>query len=258
VVGGEIGHGGCTPSTTAPDGLIIGFTSMKLLLFIPCCDKKECRKADQVGPPTWITQARLPGTWSSLVAGRQRRGVQDNSTGGFRASAAYCGLLYSKAQRLGNCRRAHITVISAGYGVVGADDPIYDYNWEMKTTVAREWQNLGLQQVIVELITTERPTDIVGFFAGKSDWNPGDTSAKYRWFYEEGVRLALRDSHDNLRRAVTVFNRQGQSQSLSGLGRVLDLFLGPGSGLSSNALNQSLHLAKIPKNVKLDYTDLTI
>ena len=119
VVGGEIGHGGCTPSTTAPDGLIIGFTSMKLLLFIPCCDKKECRKADQVGPPTWITQARLPGTWSSLVAGRQRRGVQDNSTGGFRASAAYCGLLYSKAQRLGNCRRAHITVISAGYGVVG-------------------------------------------------------------------------------------------------------------------------------------------
>ena len=74
----------------------------------------------------------------------------------------------------------------------------------MKTTVAREWQNLGLQQVIVELITTERPTDIVGFFAGKSDWNPGDTSAKYRWFYEEGVRLALRDSHDNLRRAVTV------------------------------------------------------
>ena len=67
-----------------------------------------------------------------------RRDVPDNSNGGFRAANAYRGLLYSETLRLEGCNRAHITVISAGYGLVGADDPIYNYNYEMKRDIARE------------------------------------------------------------------------------------------------------------------------
>jgi hypothetical protein len=183
------------------------------------------------------------------------RGVADNSNGGFRAAAAYRGLFYRQTTRLRDCRYAHITVISAGYGLVGADDPIYDYNYEMKGAIAEEWRHLGLHKAIAELITGERATDIVGFFAGKSDWKPY-VAAQYRWFYETGARIALGNSDGNLRRAGTVFRGEGRSQTLSGLGRVLDLFLD--SDLSPDALNRSLASASMPRGVKLGYLDLTL
>jgi hypothetical protein len=164
----------------------------------------------------------------------------------------YRGLLYRKARRLRDFRRAHITIISAGYGLIGADDPIYCYNHEMKGRVAKEWRDLDLHQVIGELITIERATHVFGFFAGKPEWNA--SSAMYRWFYEAGVRRALGDRRSELQAAGTVFNREGRTQSLTGLGLAFDMFLD--SDLSLDALNRSLRTAAMPKDVKLDYSDL--
>jgi hypothetical protein len=149
-------------------------------------------------------------------------------------------------------RRAQISVISAGYGLIGADDPIYCYNHEMKGRVAKEWREVGLHEVIGELITVERATHVFGFFVGKPAWN--SSSSMYRWFYEAGVQCALGDRRSELQTAGTVFNREGRTQSLTGLGLALDMFLD--SDLSLDALNRSLRPAKMPKDVKLDYSNL--
>ena len=56
------------------------------------------------------------------------------------------------------------------------------------------------------------------------------------------------------RPAPSLINSEGRTQSLTGLGLALDMFLD--SDLSLDALNRSLRTAEMPKDVKLDYSEL--
>ena len=82
--------------------------------------------------------------------------------------------------------RLDLYIISAGYGLVHAFDPIHPYEAEMKGKVATFWRALGLIGVISELIRVSRARRVLGFFAGPSHWK--GAHAKYRYFFTEGCQ----------------------------------------------------------------------
>ena len=84
--------------------------------------------------------------------------------------------------------RLDLYIISAGYGLVHALDPIHPYEAEMKGRVAAFWKAAGLAAVISELVRNSRSRRVFGFFAGPSDWS--GANAKYRYFFTEGVNEA--------------------------------------------------------------------
>ena len=85
--------------------------------------------------------------------------------------------------------RLDLYIISAGYGLVHALDPIQPYEAEMKGRVATFWRDAGLTAVISELVRNSRSRRVFGFFAGPSHWN--GAHAKYRYFFTEGVNEAV-------------------------------------------------------------------
>ena len=79
-------------------------------------------------------------------------------------------------------------ILSAGYGIVHALDPIDPYEAEMKGPVARMWRDKDLPAVIAELIRASRARRVFGFFPGPAHWS--GAHAKYRYFFTEGVKAA--------------------------------------------------------------------
>src|SRR4051794_31273769 len=124
---------------------------MKVLIFIPCSKAKVGRVG--CDEPGWITPARLPQSWPKLTAGRAEMGV-DRGGARYRAVPTYCGNLFTSAPSLPTTT-ASVTIVSAGYGLVGRDDPICNYDCEMKGNVARQWRRAGLQDAVTELICRE-------------------------------------------------------------------------------------------------------
>jgi hypothetical protein len=83
-----------------------------------------------------------------------------------------------------------LIIISAGYGIIDALELIHNYDEMMKGKVASHWRSANLTNVIADLLLQEKPTRVYGFFAGESFWStPG---SKYRYFFAEGVKIALR------------------------------------------------------------------
>ncbi|MGB2841707.1 MAG: hypothetical protein WBC40_04420 [Halobacteriota archaeon] len=90
--------------------------------------------------------------------------------------------------------RLRLIIISAGYGIIDALEPIHNYDEMMKGKVASHWRSANLTNVIADLLLQEKPTRVYGFFAGESYWStPG---SKYRYFFTEGVKIALRKGLD--------------------------------------------------------------
>ena len=85
--------------------------------------------------------------------------------------------------------RLDLYILSAGYGLVHALDPIRPYEAEMKGRVATFWRDAGLTAVISELVRNSRSRQVFGFFAGPSHWS--GAHAKYRYFFTEGVNEAV-------------------------------------------------------------------
>ena len=199
----------------------------KTLCFIPCCKRKTKHPCDP-STPQFLTEKCIPNSWQSLETGRQRmRACLDLNISQCPALDRYDGNLYKSES---NFREAvlhqlktealELYIISAGYGIVHALDPIHPYEAEMKGSNGRLWRDVGLVSVISELICTSSACQVFGFFAGPSNW--AGAHAKYRYFFTEGVKMAIAN-HTTLDKAVCFFRESGWgSNAINGaLGRTL-------------------------------------
>lgn len=166
------------------------------LCFVPCCKKK----AEYVGSlrvDLTLNERRIPETWGSLLAARERMSgcIESGSAYGPALSVYDLGVFNSepgfREEVTNHLNTGHIDlyVLSAGYGVVHALDPIQLYEAEMKGRVATLWREAGLVNVVAELIAVSRARRVFGFFAGSSQWS--SSSAMYRYFFTEGLRAAI-------------------------------------------------------------------
>jgi hypothetical protein len=202
------------------------------VLFIPCCARKSA-SGTVIRPPYPWPEPASATAWQAVEHGRQRmswaakQGSQPTS-----ALLLYQGWLYRDLRRDAllsrvNEGRLRVFVVSAGYGILDALEPALDYDAEMKGRVAREWRGEGLSGAISTLCQTLQPRQVYGFFAGSARW--GGTAAMYRYFYTEGVRLALLQG---LRPAMAgcFYRRSGDGTSaiLRALGRCLNLAIDSG------------------------------
>ena len=170
-------------------------TMADTLCFIPCCKRKtkypEYRDLRQT-----LTERRIPETWQDLQAARKKMSkCVEEDVRPCNALRQYDGGFYrsdfnfrENLTRYLKTGRIDLYIISAGYGIVHALDPIHPYEAEMKGKVATLWRNLGLVGVISELIRMSHVQRVFGFFAGPSHWSGSHT--KYRYFFTEGVKEA--------------------------------------------------------------------
>ena len=112
------------------------------------------------------------------------------------------------------------------------------YRWRNGRSLARSMHTRRHSS-----ICAERQTHVVGFFFGPSKWSQSRSVAMYRWFYEEGVRIAL--GRQRVDFAGTVYRHCGSGQRpiLVALGTALNDYLL--SGLSIDCLEG---LRKKPTN----------
>ena len=108
----------------------------------------------------------------------------------------YDGGLYNSDPEFREVVKRHVEeggldlyIVSAGYGLVHALDPIQPYEAEMKGRVATFWRDAGLVDVISEVVCSSRARRVFGFFAGPSHWS--GAHAKYRSFFTQGVNEAV-------------------------------------------------------------------
>ena len=166
------------------------------LCFIPCCKSKTKCPHDSVKSPT-LTGKRIPETWRALQVGRKGMSAcLERDMPPCSALRQYDGGLYKSdpdfrelVERHLESGRLDLYIISAGYGLVHALDPIQPYEAEMKGKVAAFWRDAGLTAVISELVRSSRSRQVYGFFAGPSHWS--GAHAKYRYFFTEGVKEAV-------------------------------------------------------------------
>ena len=212
------------------------------LCFIPCCKKKTKCPDDPVNSPT-LTGKRIPETWRTLQAGRKRMSAcLEQDMWPCAALRQYDGRLYNSDPRFREVVERHLEsgrldlyIISAGYGLVHALDPIRPYEAEMKGRVATFWRDAGLTAVISELVRNSRSRRVFGFFAGPSHWS--GAHAKYRYFFTEGVKQAVAMG-STLDTAVCFYREDGRGTNaiLGALGRAL--LGGIGAKFSSGFLDE--------------------
>ncbi len=200
------------------------------ICFLPCC-KTKSPTGKIATPSRSITEEDLPNTWDKLQNAREEMEycIEKNSS---RTSAIYLytGSPYdafssskssiTKSIKTGNIR---LVIISAGYGIVDALEPIHDYDEVMNKNAAKHWKDNNLPVIIADYLLNKNPREVYGFFAGKDNWNnPG---SKYRFFFTEGVKLAI---EKGLNAKAGCFYRkegQGPKQILGALGRTFWEFL---------------------------------
>src|SRR5258706_11140532 len=99
------------------------------MCFIPCCKAKRFQV--RATEPVWITPHRLHDAWPRLEEGRACMGQPKDRNQQFRAGSTYHEKMFLSAPSLLKAPCV-TTIISAGYGLVGLDDPICEYDEEMK------------------------------------------------------------------------------------------------------------------------------
>ena len=197
------------------------------LCFISCCKSKTKCPDDPVKSPV-LTGKRIPETWRKLQAGREwMSACLEQDTRPCAALRQYDGRLYNSdprfrevVERQMESGRLDLYIISAGYALVNALDPIQPYEAEMKGRVATFWRHSGLTAVISELVRNSRSRRVFGFFAGPSLWS--GTHAKYRYFFTEGVNETV-EMGATLDTSVCFYRKSGRGTNaiLGALGRAL-------------------------------------
>lgn len=181
-----------------------GVNNVSTACFFPCCSKKIA--SGQIIEPKPITlEAGLPSKWSMLKNGRQKLQEMitykdivsfDYSSPITSALYLYRGALFQQLNLsyLINeikSNKLRIFILSAGYGIVDAFEPLLYYDAEMKGKIAKHWRTFDLQGIICELLLTFKPRHVFGFFAGTESWS--DPGAKYRFFFVEGLNNAIQE-----------------------------------------------------------------
>lgn len=167
----------------------------KVVCFIPCCLSKIPSGVIQDGIDSSIV---LPDSISNSLTHARREGGFTFETDGPVTTAfeLYTGFLHRTFTPIKhdlyqaiNAGVLRIYIISAGYGVIDAREPIHNYNEEMKGKTSELWRDHGLQDMIAEILMFKKPDRVYGFFAGRSHWSRNSSS--YRYFFTEGGKKAI-------------------------------------------------------------------
>ena len=166
------------------------------LCFIPCSGSKNGR-AKGMPERAWYEELNLD--LSSLQTGRDH--MRDCISGSTHIPALnlYTGSFYSKLdksilkQKISN-GSLQILIVSAGYGVVDASEPIQGYDATLTGKTARMWKMAGLADIIASIVRASEATNIFGFFSGNATWSGG--GSKYRYFFTEGIKKAIEEGFE--------------------------------------------------------------
>jgi hypothetical protein len=165
----------------------------QIICFLPCCASKN-PSGKVEGWRRSLSQKELSNTWSQLMTGRNgMRWCINLNSPLTSAIHLYTGSPYDTIDRnlvVQNIKagRLRLIIISAGYGIVDALEPIHEYEAEMKGRIASHWRSCGLINIICDFLLNANPSKVIGFFAGDVDWLT--TGSKYRYFFTEGLRMA--------------------------------------------------------------------
>ncbi len=230
----------------------------KVICFIPCCGSKRAT-GKIILPEHYLNREEIPNTWNDLFQGRT--GVEyclDKNSSKTSALYLYTGSPYEVLDKEGiinllNEKHFRLLIISAGYGLLDAFEPALDYDEQLQGKAASHWREKNLSGIIAELLIKENPSRVYGFFAGTTTWSkPG---SKYRYFYTEGVKEALRNG---LKAEAGCFYRMegfGVKAILGGLGRTFSEFMK--SGFEDNYVQSIYKDGRQDGNVKIGFDKIT-
>lgn len=162
------------------------------ICFIPCCKSKNPVKSSAQSSTLWYENASFG---QMLLKGRDSMKARiDMDAPQTEALSLYSGHFYRvlDKQRINDNIQndtLRVFILSAGYGIVEAQEFIQDYDAKMEGSIARTWKNEGLTKIIAETLLKYQPDKVFGFFAGEKNW--AGSISKYRYFYSEGVKQAL-------------------------------------------------------------------
>lgn len=203
-------------------------SALPMLCFLPCCGSKHA-SGFQYG------KASGQKYFSKRVTERleaARKGHHFNIDTKSPLTAAfhlYTGSPYQALTSMEELSKAmlnnqlRIWILSAGYGLVDAREPIHDYDEVMQRKVARYWKDAGLADIIVQAIHELRPRAVYGFFAGIRYWTT--SSSCYRYFYTEALEKALKDT-SSIQEAGCFYRESGLGVKaiVNALGRTFNEF----------------------------------
>jgi len=234
----------------------------EIICFIPCCGSKYA-SGDIIKPEHILSVQDLPNTWNNLLGGRDlMQYCIEHTSPKTSAIDLYTGSPYNvflpdkkEIVELIQSARLRLIIISAGYGIVDALEPINDYDAMMKGKVATNWRNANLTNVIADLLLQEQPTRIYGFFAGGSNWQT--SSSSYRYFFTEGVKNALRKGlNTELNGCFYRIEGRGVKAILGSLGRTFKELLK--SDFSDSYVNKVYENGRYDGNVKIGFDKILI
>lgn len=183
-------------TTTANNTHQLDTNNGKVMCFIPCC-KGKFASGNIIKPEHSLSNQDLPNTFDMLLGGRfmMKECIEDDTQ---KASAIhlYNGKLYRPLHpykdeiiKLIQSNKLRVIIISAGYGIIDALEPIQKYEAILQGRIASGWKRNGLANIIAKCIIHERPSHVYGFFSGESNWS--NSGSQYRYFFTEGLKIAL-------------------------------------------------------------------
>jgi hypothetical protein len=234
--------------------------------FIPCCSSKLA-SGQVIGSNNALSWKELPTKWHLLEKARSKikdMAVENTNNIHFAqnspftsALCLYTGAFYRQLSlreltREIQAKRLRLFILSAGYGIVDAFEPLQKYDAEMKGKVARHWKAFSLEEIISELLLTLKPKSVFGFFAGSEVWS--DPGAKYRYFFVDGLNRALGEGLDvELNGCFSRSAGLGTTQILGSLGRVfMDLI---GSRYSESLVSDIARNSRINGTVAVSFRE---
>lgn len=251
-----------TPSIVATKNKVSSTEENKVICFIPCCGSKYA-SGNIIKPESILSNQDLPNTWNDLLKGRKE--VQyciEPTSPRTSAIELYIGSPYNvflpykrKILDLIHSGRLRLIIISAGYGIVDALEPIHNYDEMMKGTVASHWKEANLANIIADFLLQEKPTRVFGFFAGESYWQT--SSSSYRYFFTDGVKTALRKGLDTeLNGCFYRMEGRGVKAILGSLGRAFNELLK--SDFDDSYVKIIYENGRYDGNVKIGFNKISI
>ena len=168
--------------------------SVPVVCFIPCCKAKK--DTGKTVTSYFQPDIELEQLFCRLKSARRgMAGCVETVSKKTSALYLYAGYFYSipglksAVVRLIEAGQMRLFIISAGYGLLDAFEPVKKYEAVMSGHAARYWRDVGLTEIIADVCVQLKPEQVYGFFAGVPEWK--GTGAKYRYFFTSGVQQAL-------------------------------------------------------------------
>lgn len=168
--------------------------SIPVVCFIPCCKAKN--DTGKTVTSYFQPDVELEQLFCRLKSARQGMvGCVETASKKTSALYLYTGHFYSiiglksAVVRLIRAGQMRLFIISAGYGLLDAFEPVQKYEATMSSSTARYWRDVGLTEIIADVCVQLKPEQVYGFFAGMPEWR--GIGAKYRYFFTAGVQQAL-------------------------------------------------------------------